>query len=151
MEKLSLLGAGVGINFDFLAIRKTPNTVDSHRLIRHADREGQGESAVEALFAAYFTQGRDIGDRDVLAAIAREIGLDGEAVRAHLAGSGDVAEVHACYARTRRLGIKGVPSFIFDEQFSLSGAQEPAIFQRLFEIAEEARQGQQQADAVRAM
>ena len=73
---ITAAGAAEGIPFAFDRIRRTPNTVDAHRLIRFASRSGRGGETVEALFRAYFTEGRDIGDRAVLADVAQETGFE---------------------------------------------------------------------------
>ncbi len=129
-------GAGVGIPFAFDKIERTPSTLAAHRLIRFAQRQGLGNGLVERVFGAYFIEGRDIGNRDTLAAIAGESGLDAAAVREFLAGSGDRAEVMADDAGARRLGINAVPCFVFAGQYAISGAQEPAFFFPVFDLVQ---------------
>jgi predicted DsbA family dithiol-disulfide isomerase len=128
-------GTSVGIPFAFERILRQPNTLDAHRLISWAQQRGPADALVEALFRAYFLDGRYIGDVATLAAIAGEAGFDAEAVRALLAADEGVASVRALDARVRELGVTGVPFFIFDNRVAVSGAQESAT---LVEVIEEA-------------
>ena len=112
-----------GLNLDFEGIARTPNTLDAHRLIHWAGLEGRQTPLVVALFAAYFTQGRDIGDRDTLIDIAAGVGLDRAMIATLLAGSADRDEIAARDSHTRARGINGVPSFVIAGQHVLSGAQ----------------------------
>jgi predicted DsbA family dithiol-disulfide isomerase len=118
-------GASVGLAFDFERILRQPNTLDAHRLVGWAQRQGAADALVEALFRAYFLDGRYLGDRDTLAAIAGVAGFDADSARAMLAGSDGAEEVRALDARVRELGVTAVPFFIFDDRFAVSGAQEP--------------------------
>lgn len=132
------VGAAEGIEFRFDRIGVTPNTVDAHRMIRFAGREGPDgavDAMVEAQFRAYFLEGRDIGDPDVLAVLAADAGLDAGAARAYLAGDADIAEVREEDMHARRAGIEGVPCFIVNTRYALSGAQEPEAFLALFDMA----------------
>jgi len=129
-------GNSVGIPFAFEKIQRTPNTLAAHRLVRFAQREGRATELVDRLFAGYFIEGRDIGNSDVLAAIAGESGLDPATARAFLAGTSERAEVLADDAGARRLGINAVPCFIFDGQYAISGAQEPAFFFPVFDLVQ---------------
>jgi predicted DsbA family dithiol-disulfide isomerase len=117
-------GEREGIVFNFDAIQKTPNSLDSHRLIRWASSTGQQNVLVEKLFLAYFTQGRDIGDRAVLAAIAGECGMDAELVQGLLDSDADLDRVEAEDGLARKVGIEGVPTFFFAGNYLLSGAEE---------------------------
>jgi predicted DsbA family dithiol-disulfide isomerase len=125
-------GREEGIAFDFAAIKRTPSTLDAHRLIRYAGERDRQDATVEALFRAYFTAGRDIGDPAELAAIAGEAGLDRAAVAAHLAGDADLEAVRAEDAFARQIGINGVPCFIFERKYAISGAQPPEVFRQVF-------------------
>ncbi len=118
-------GETVGIAFAFERIVRQPNTLDAHRLVAWAQAMGDAGPLVEALFAAYFLDGRDIGQRPVLAAIAGEVGLDGTAARAFLDSDEWADRVRGIDARARELGVGGVPFFIFAERVAVSGAQEP--------------------------
>ncbi len=126
-------GRGEGIAFDFSAIKRTPNTIDAHRLIRHADRGGRQDAIVEALFQAYFTQGLNIGEPATLVAIAATAGLDGAEVAAYLASDEDLETIKAEDAFARQIGIQGVPCFIIERKYAISGAQPPEAFLDAFD------------------
>lgn len=125
-------GLEEGIPFDFGAMRRTPNTIAAHRLIRRAEAEGTQDATVEALFQAYFTRGADIGDLDTLADLAASIGADRDAVRAFLASDEGDTEVRAEDAFARRVGIQGVPCFVIERKYAISGAQPPEAFAEVF-------------------
>lgn len=129
-------GAGVGIAFAFDRIRRTPNTRDAHRLIRYAAAEGRADALVEALFRAYFLEGRDIGDCTVLAAVAGENGLDAEEAQAWLDSPAEMEQILADDRSARRLGINAVPCFIFERHYAVSGAQEPEFFLPVFDLVQ---------------
>jgi predicted DsbA family dithiol-disulfide isomerase len=129
------IGRAEQVEFHFERIRRTPSSVDAHRLVRWAARQGRGRETVEALFAAHFTDGRDIGDHAVLAAVASSAGLDGAAARQHLRGEEDIDSVHADNLRAHRLGINGVPCFIIAGRHAIAGAQEPEVIERLLDVA----------------
>lgn len=120
--QVAAAGAAAGLGFRFDRQRRTPNTVDAHRLIRRAGEAGPAaqDAVVEALFRAYFAEGRDIGDAEVLAGAAAEAGLEGAA--AFLASGEGEAEVREEDAGFRRLGISGVPSFALAGHVLFSGA-----------------------------
>ena len=129
-------GRGEGIPFAFDRIKRTPNTLASHRLLRLAAGSRQGVLA-EALFTAYFLRGADIGDKRVLADIAVGVGLGQAEVEAFLDGRSETDAVLAEDAQARRQGINGVPCFVFNGRFALSGAQEPEALYQLFDLARE--------------
>ncbi len=112
--------AGIEIRHD--RMRRTPNTVDAHRLIRLADATGQQDAVVDRLFQDYFVDGRDIGDRAVLLEAAELAGLDRVAVEASLASGFGRAEVLAEDAAIRRAGVQGVPTFALNDHVLFSGA-----------------------------
>ncbi|MCC6468202.1 MAG: DsbA family oxidoreductase [Alphaproteobacteria bacterium] len=127
-------GQRSGVDFAFDRIRRTPNTVAAHRLIRFADRFGRQDATVEALFRAYFLGGRLIGTVDALVEIAAEAGLDVHAARAFLQSDEETEAVLAEDVHARQLGIGGVPCFIVDGRYALSGAQEPEAFLPVFDL-----------------
>ena len=127
------VGAEEGIAFAFERIARQPNTLNSHRLIDLAWQEGRQDAVVEALFSAFFLEGRDIGDRDVLAAAAAVAGMDGPSVARYLDGEEGVERIGGEDAAAREAGISGVPFFVLDGAYALSGAQLPEIFHRLFD------------------
>ena len=121
--QVAAAGAAAGLEFRFDRQRRTPNTVDAHRLVRRAGEAGgaaRQDAVVEALFRAYFQDGRDIGDAAVLAEVASAAGLEGAA--ALLASGEGEAEVRAEDEGFRRLGITGVPSFALSGHVLFSGA-----------------------------
>lgn len=120
--------SGEGIRFDFERVASAPNTRGAHRVILMAEERGKGMEAAEALFAAYFTEGRDVGDPAVLAEIGASVGLDAAAVRDLLASDHLVAEVEESEAVAERSGVTGVPLFVFDERYGISGAQPEEVF-----------------------
>jgi len=124
-EHLEASGPAVGIVFNFDQIEVRPNTLDAHRVIRWAQGQDLGMDAADALHRAFFEERRDIGDRDTLAEIAGEAGLDAGLVAELLATDRDVAEVQREEQFYRSLGVQGVPCFIFNGRFAVSGAEEP--------------------------
>ncbi|HXP30055.1 MAG TPA: DsbA family oxidoreductase [Stellaceae bacterium] len=135
-QAVTQAGVSVDIAFAFDRIRRTPNTRNAHRLIRHAEAEGRADAVVEALFRAYFLEGRDVGDRTTLAEIAGEAGLEWAEIAAFLAGDSALGEVLAEDRNARRIGINAVPCFIFAGQYAISGAQEPEFFFPVFDLVQ---------------
>ncbi len=129
-------GQSVAIEFAFDRIERTPNSVESHRLVKFAGRHGRTDAIVEALFVNYFVQGHDIGDRDVLVRIAEQQGLDGANARQHLESRSDADDVIQENAQAHRLGVNGVPSFVFEGPMVISGAQEPQVLARMLDAAQ---------------
>ncbi len=128
------IGAADGITFNFDRIAGAPNTRDSHRLILFAAEHGREWETVEALFAAYFTDGRDVSNPEELAAVAAGVGLDGGVVRACLAGDAHTAAVDASQAEAHQLGISGVPFYVVDGRYGLSGAQPVEVFRQALDL-----------------
>ena len=138
-------GLTAGIEFRFDLIVTTPNTQLAHRLIRYCQGQDPAgtEKLVTTLFESYFLQGLNIGEIDVLVDLARKAGFDGEAAGSFLDGNELHRDVLEEDSAARRLGINGVPCFIIEKQFALSGAQEPKAFFPLFDlIAEKKRSGE---------
>ncbi|HSC37193.1 MAG TPA: DsbA family oxidoreductase [Chitinophagaceae bacterium] len=117
--------AGLTYNFDDA---KVANSYDAHRLIQLAKTQGLGDAAEERLFRAYFTEGRDFSDHDTLVALGKEIGLDEAAVNAMLDSNAYSEEVNRDIAEAETIGIRGVPFFVFDRKYAVSGAQPAATF-----------------------
>jgi len=128
-------GAKEGIEFDFAAIRRAPNTLDSHRLIRWAALTGAQDEVVERLFAAYFENGEDIGDIRVLADIADVSGMDGAQVADMLESDQDLALVEREDQLAREMGVTGVPAMIFANKVAVSGAREPQVLTMVIDKA----------------
>jgi predicted DsbA family dithiol-disulfide isomerase len=121
--RLTELGAEEGIAFAFDKITRAPNTLDAHRLIRWAFVAGAQDKVVDRLFSLYFEQGRDIGDRGLLIEVAADCGMDAEIVEKLFAEDADAQEVREEIAQSQRLGVTGVPFFIFAQRFGVPGAQ----------------------------
>jgi predicted DsbA family dithiol-disulfide isomerase len=130
------IGTSVGIDFAFERIAREPNTLDAHRLIRHALKRGRADYVVEALFSAHFIAGRNIGDRATLAAIAGESGLDADEASQFLAGRDETDAILAEEQEARRIGVTAVPCYIFDRQYAVAGAQEPEFFLPIFDLVQ---------------
>ena len=123
--------AGLSINFE--AIQRTPNTINAHRLIHWAGLEERQTFVVAALFKAYFKDGRDIGDLDVLADIGGECGMDREMVRTLLNGTADKEDIAKRDTHSREMGVTGVPTFVVANQHVLPGAQPPQMWKNVLE------------------
>jgi len=113
--------SGLTLNLD--AIRRTPSTLDAHRLIHWAGIEGRQTAVVSALFRAYFVDGRDIGDRHVLAEIGAAAGMDGAMVGRLLASPADADDIRARDADARDKGVRAVPTFVIAGRHVVPGAQ----------------------------
>lgn len=137
-EMLAGLGEADGIEFDFPAVKISPNTLDAHRLLRWAMIEGpevQNRVAL-ALFKAYFEEGRNVGDRAVLLEIAEASGMDRAVVSALFSAGADVDSVKEEIGMARDMGVTGVPCFIIDNKYAVMGAQSVDVLTDAFrEIA----------------
>ena len=133
-HRITAAGAEEGIDFVFDRIRRTPNTVNAHRLVRWARQQDRQDEVVESLFQAYFLEGLDIGDRDNLAEIAARARLDRADASAFLDGVEGVREVLDETRLAYNSGVTGVPCFIVDRKYAISGAQEPEAFFPLFDL-----------------
>ena len=138
-DQLAQLGASEGIDFQFGRVERTPNTVNSHRLIRYAGRFGAQTSVMGAVFHAYFTDGRDIGDIETLADIGAAEGLERGALAKYLRSREDVDAVIADDEAARGLGINGVPCYIIEGRYAVSGAQSPEIFVQILDLVQQDR------------
>ena len=123
--------AGLTINFE--AMERTPNTLNAHRLIHWAGIEGAQTPVVSALMRAYFQEGRDIGDRDVLADIADEAGLDAAVIRKLLDPDADLDEIRARDAAAREMGVSAVPTFIVAGKHAVPGAQPTEVWLKVID------------------
>ncbi len=122
-ERIQEMGAEEGLTFDFDAIEVAPNTADAHRLVLWAEEQDAGDALADALFRAYFTDGKNVSDREVLVACAAEAGLDADAARSLLAGTDYVEEVRRSQQQAQRRGVTGVPCYVFDDEYAVTGAQ----------------------------
>jgi predicted DsbA family dithiol-disulfide isomerase len=129
-DNLTRLGAELGLPFAFDKIKRSPNTLDAHRLIRWAASAGAQTEVVDRLFKAFFVEGRDIGDRKVLVEIAGECGLDASEVEKALADGADSGLVRQEIEEAQAMGVSGVPFFIFGGRLGVPGAAEPAVLRQ---------------------
>lgn len=121
------MGKAVGVTFNFESITRAPSTLLSHRLIALTP-EDQKETMIDALYAAYFEHGQDIGDLETLVTVAAEVGLNADDIRKRLKSNEAEHEVLAQAAEAHRLGINGVPFFVVNNLYAFSGAQPPEVF-----------------------
>jgi predicted DsbA family dithiol-disulfide isomerase len=132
-SRVSQVGRSVGIEFAFEDIARQPNTVDAHQLIWLAGQELCQDAMVETLFQAYFLEGADLTDRAVLAQLAMRAGLTALAAQNCLSDQSVRQAVAEDERMARELGVQGVPFFVFNRRFAVSGAQEPAVLLRAIE------------------
>jgi len=132
-------GRGEDINFDFNAIKVSPNTMDAHRLIRWSANESEEvqNKLVETLFRIFFIEGANIGRHDVLIKAAEEAGMDVSIVAALLATDQDKDAVSEEIATAQSMGVTGVPCFIIDNKYAVMGAQDPAHIEQAIKQAAE--------------
>lgn len=128
-------GAEEGIEFDFSKIDRTPNTIHSHRLVRYAAAFGVQTPVISAIFDAYFLEGQDIGQPGILADIAEAAGMERGPTLEFLESDTDAATILAEDELARRLGVNGVPCFIVDRKYAVSGAQSPEVLVQVFDLA----------------
>jgi len=130
--KIIAVGTTKGIHFAFDKMERTPNTVDAHRLIWLADQHGCEDAIVEALFRAYFIEGRDIGNQQTLIDVAAELGLDRQSVETMLNSEAGLEVIAQAGELSQRHDVTGVPFFIINNAITLSGAQAPETFIEAF-------------------
>ncbi len=128
-EQLAARAAEVGLTYNWRQ-SKSANTLDAHRLVKLADSEGLAEQATERLMQAYFTDGLVVSDHDVLVRIGTEVGLAADRVRDLLDGVEFAEEVHTDQSQASQYGIQGVPFFLIDGQWAVSGAHPAELFQQ---------------------
>jgi predicted DsbA family dithiol-disulfide isomerase len=121
-QRVSAAAAAVGLAPDFARISRQPNTLAAHALIGSVEGVGQ-DAIVERLFSAYFVEGADLTSRETLGSIAREAGLPDAVIQSALDGGEAVSNAARSDADARGLGISGVPCFVIDGKYAVSGAQ----------------------------
>jgi len=142
-QRVGAAAAEEGLVYAADKMKRQPNTLDCHRLIRWAEGIGKAAEMKQRLMDLYFTEGADLTNRAVLVQAASDVGLDPEDVRAALDSDQDVAEVEREAQSAKEAGIEGVPMFIFGGKFAVSGAQSPEY---LAEAIARAAQAQQAAE-----
>ena len=124
-----------GLDYQFDKISRQPNTIDCHRLILWAEKQGKAAEMKQRLMDLYFTHGADLSDHAVLANAAGDVGLDAALMRDRLASDADVAQVSGEAESAKASGIEGVPCFIFGGVLAVSGAQAPEHLAQAMERA----------------
>jgi predicted DsbA family dithiol-disulfide isomerase len=119
-------------------VKRQPNTIDCHRLIRWAEAIGKAPEMKQRLMELYFRDGGDLTDTEVLVKAAADVGLDADDVRRRLATDEDVALISALAQDAANKGIQGVPTYVFAQKYAVSGAQDPAMLARAIrQVSEE--------------
>ena len=118
----------LGLSIDFAAMKRTPNTINAHRLIHWAGLEQKQQGLVDALFDAYFCKGVDIGESDNLCDIAEKAGLERDVIAHLLDGDTDCQMIRERDAHSRKMGVNAVPTFIVANQHAVPGAQTPEVW-----------------------
>jgi len=125
--------ARAGLDIDFEAIKRTPNTLNAHRLIHWAGLEQRQTLVVAKLFKAYFNEGRDIGNPEVLADIGAETGMDRDMVLRLLKSDADGDDIQARDQDAREKGVRAVPTFLIAGQHVVPGAQTSDLWERVID------------------
>ncbi len=133
-RRLAELAAVDGLEFHFERTKRA-NTFDAHRLLHYAHEVGVQDALKERLFAAYFTDGEEIADHATLVRLGTDVGLDADKSAEVLESGRYAADVRADEAAARQLGVTGVPFFVIDRRYGISGAQSPGT---ILEVLEEA-------------
>ncbi|YAL83901.1 DsbA family oxidoreductase [Dermacoccaceae bacterium W4C1] len=133
-QQVAAQAAEVGLDYDFEKL-VVANSLPAHHLIHLARAHGRDGEAKEALLAAHFVDGLDIGDEQTLVTLGESIGLDAEEVRVALSDAQVEEEIRADFAKAREYGVTGVPFFVFDGKFAVSGAQPAEVFTQALDQA----------------
>ena len=137
IDRVVGIAADAGLDYDYDAIQHT-NTVKAHQLLHLAKASGRQQPMLERLMAAYFVEGRHVGRSTELAELAAEVGLDRDEVRSALDADTYLDAVRADQRQAQELGISGVPFFVLDGRYGISGAQPAEVFaQALSQVADE--------------
>ena len=126
-----------GLSLNFGGIKRTPNTIDAHRLIHWAGIEGRQNSIIDRLFKAYFQEGQDISKHSVLTRIASAAGMDQDVVRSLLKSDADKEDIKARDTDARKRGIQGVPAFVVANEYVIQGAQPIEIWDNIIKEIQE--------------
>ncbi|WP_166871421.1 DsbA family protein [Salinibacterium sp. ZJ450] len=132
LDRVTGIASTVGLNYDYDALQHT-NTIKAHQLLHFAKSQGKQIEMKERLLKAYFEEGRHVGRDEDLADLAAEIGLDREAALVALRDQTFLGDVQADIAQAREYGINGVPFFVFEGKYGVSGAQDAATFVQVLE------------------
>jgi len=129
-QRVSDAGKTAGIDFAFDRIQRQPNTLNAHRLVHLSHANGNQEAMVTRLFEAYFLEGADLTDVETLSRIAAEAGIDASIARSYLSSDQDASSVRQADDQARTMGIEGVPMFVLNDRYAISGAQPPDVLLR---------------------
>ncbi len=136
VRQVSGVAAGEGLHFDLENQSTSPNTLALHRLSWYAQQQGKQLEMMEALFKAYFEDKRNLTDTDTVVELAQSVGLDADNVRDVLASDTGTKEVDQLMYQNRLMGVSGVPYYIINDKYAVSGAQPSELFlEALPEIA----------------
>jgi predicted DsbA family dithiol-disulfide isomerase len=124
-QRVAAAGAEEGLDFAFDRITVSPNTLDAHRLILWSRSAGTQDDVVEALFRAYFLEGRSLADRDTLIAVGKDHGLEESLLAELFASDADIDRTEREIESARRIGVTGVPFFIIAGRYGIAGAEAP--------------------------
>ena len=122
-----------GLDFDASRIRRTPNTLDAHRVIRWAGVEGGQNAAMDRMFALHFLEGRDISEPETLIEAGAAGGLEPDVLRELLASDADLDAVREEDAAAREMGVSGVPTFVVAGKYVVQGAQDTELWTRVID------------------
>jgi len=126
----------LNLEINFTKMKQTPNSLDSHRMIKLASRYNQGSEMLDAIFRDYFTMGRDISKKSTLIKIGKKFGYDEIELKTYLNSDENITETLDQNQNAYHLGIHSIPTFIFNQKFLISGAQDRKILERMLDIAE---------------
>jgi predicted DsbA family dithiol-disulfide isomerase len=135
--RVTAMASSEGLHYD-LGKAVVANSFDAHRLIQLAKANKKGDEAEERLFKAYFSEGKNIADHETLIQLGREIGLDPQTVKTMLESTEYSDAVASDIGEASRIGVRGVPFFVFDRKYAVSGAQETEVFENTLKRAAEA-------------
>ncbi|MEW9675204.1 DsbA family oxidoreductase [Lentibacillus sp. L22] len=140
-DKMAEQAAELGLTYNFDSMKPT-NTLDAHRVAKYAAKQGKGKEMTERLLKAYFTDGKHIGDKETLKELAEEVGLEASAVNTLLQTDDYLAKVQADEEEAKEIGVQGVPFFVFNEKYAVSGAQPAEVFSEVLDTVweEESKQ-----------
>lgn len=133
-ENVSTRAKEVGLDYNFDDM-KSANTVKAHRLAKWAETAGKGQEFTERVLKAYFLEGQAIGQTDVLLALVKEVGLSVEQAQQVIDTDDFVVEVQQDITAAQNLGVRGVPFFVIDNKYGISGAQPQEVFEQTIEKA----------------
>jgi predicted DsbA family dithiol-disulfide isomerase len=136
-ERMSSVAAELGLDYD-LDSYMVANTKDAHRLSHFATSRGVGDQMHERLFQAQMMEGKILDDTDVLVGLGEDVGLAADDIRAMLASDEFTADVDQDIADARQVGVQGVPFFVFDRKYAVSGAQPQELFMQALTTARDA-------------